>query len=29
MGIELVRFVLFKQGQYDTFKDALDAWSAK
>ena len=29
IGIELVRFVLYKQGQYDTFKLALDDWSAK
>lgn len=28
-GIERVRFVLYKQGQFDTFKSALDEWSAK
>lgn len=26
-GISLVRFVLYKQGQFDTFQRALDAWS--
>ncbi|MDB5338651.1 MAG: putative phosphatase, C-terminal domain of histone macro like protein [Planctomycetaceae bacterium] len=25
-GIDLVRFVLYKQGQFDTFQSALDAW---
>ncbi|MDX1929525.1 MAG: macro domain-containing protein [Pirellulaceae bacterium] len=26
-GIEIVRFVLYKQGQFDTFKSTLDKWS--
>lgn len=28
-GLELVRFVLFKQGQFDIFQSALDDWSPK